>query len=63
MLIEQKVWNIFLIGLLGDISDLREEERLEPTATSTKSLRTITEANFEEIASFQIVWKRLMIHS
>ena len=55
--------NIFLIGLLGDISDLCEEERLEPTATSTKSLRTITETNFEEMASFQIVWKRLMIHS
>ena len=42
---------------------MSEEEGLEPVATSTKSLRRITETNFEEMASFQIADKRLMIYS
>ena len=52
-----------LINLLGDISDLSEEEGLEPAATSTTSLRRIIGINFDEIVSFQIVGKRLMIYS
>ena len=66
-LIEQKVLNdkksFFLIDLLGDISDLSEEEGFESVATSTKSLRKIIETNFEEMVSFQIVGKQLMIYS
>ena len=38
-------------------------EGLEPVATSSKSLRKIIETNFEEIVSFQIVGKQLMIYS
>ena len=66
-LIEQKVLNdkkaFLLIDLLGDISDLSEEEGLEPVGTSTKFLQRIFETNHEAMASFQIVGKRLMIYS
>ena len=50
------------IYLLGDISDLNEEEGLEAVATSTKFLQRIIETNFEMV-SFQIVGKWLMIYS
>ena len=51
------------MDLLGDISDLSEEQGLEPVATSTKFLRRTNETNFEEMVSFQIVEKGLMMHS
>ena len=60
-LIEQKALNnkkaFFLIDLLGDISDLSKEERIEPVATSTESLRRIIKTNFEEMVFFQIAGK------
>ena len=63
-LIEQKVLKdknpFILIYLLGHISDLSEEEGLEPVATSVKSLQRIIETNFEKMVSFHIVGKRLI---
>ena len=49
-----------LIDLLDGISDLSEEKGLQPFATSTKYLWRITETNFEEMVSFQIVGKQLI---
>ena len=65
-LIEQKVLNnekaFLLIDLLGHISDLSEEEGIEPVATSAKSLRRIIETNFEEMVFLQTVGKWLMVY-
>ena len=66
-LIKQKVLNdkktFLLIDLLGDIANLSEEEGLEPVATTTNSLRRIIETDFQEMVSFQVVGKQLLIYS
>ena len=45
------------------MSDLSEAEGLESVARSKKSLRRKIETNFEEMVSFQIAGKKLMMYS
>lgn len=60
--IEQQKLFLF-VDLLGGISDLSEEVVLELVVTSPNSIQRMIETNFEEMVSFLIVGKRLIIYS